>query len=161
VYGTIVADVGGAGDLSIVNFVRTGPAGEESNFGVNRVNLFRVFFRRAMKDGNFIIELGPGLYELDSFTTSGWGQPVTWTAKTEARRGTRFLITRPGVYDIGTIQVTPGESQGYNVVHSMERIPRQPGQQQVLARAIEGTKWAHIAAGATNKLPAAADESQR
>ena len=83
--------------VNTVTLAKVGPGQTRSYRGANRVNLFRVFFRRTMKDGNFIIEVEPGLYELEGFSTSGWGQPRTWNAKEEARKGMRVLVTRPGL----------------------------------------------------------------
>jgi len=149
-FGTIVVDQVGAGDLNSVTLAKLGPAQARSWRGANRVNLFRVFFRRTMKDGNFIIELEPGLYELDGFTTSGWGQPRTWNAKDEARKGMRVLVTRPGIYDIGTIRVGNPEVTGINErTYAMERTTENtPERRAVFERAIAGTRWEKLSASA-------------
>ena len=145
IFGTIVVDEFAAGDLDIVSLAKVGPGMERGHRGTNRVSLFRAFTRRSMKDGNFIIEVEPGIYELESFTTSGWMQPRTWTSRDEVRRGTRVVVTRPGIYDIGTLRVAMGHSSGfersYDVARSMDPNPER---QAVLQKAIAGTRWAKV-----------------
>jgi hypothetical protein len=159
VFGTIVVDQTGTGDLNSVDFLRIGPGAERKHFGANRVNLFRVFSRRCMKDGTFVMEVGPGLYELQGFTTSGWGQPMTWTAKEDARKHMRVLITRPGIYDLGTIKVGRGEHYG---TYDMERVDdADPQRQTVLTRAIAGTKWQELLASASTASADSSDASDR
>jgi hypothetical protein len=146
--GTIEVEAWMTGDLNTVNLVRLGPGKERAYYGANRINLFRVFSPRTMKDGNFIIEVDPGVYELQNFTTSGWGQPQTWNAREEARKGTRVMVTRPGVYDIGTIRVERGE--GLSRTYAMERSAEStPERREVFARALAGTRWERLAAPAS------------
>lgn len=143
IFGTIVVDQFMAGDLDTVYLTKVGPGTERGHRGTNRINLFRAFLPRAMKDGNFIIEVEPGIYELDSFSTSGFMQPRTWTAADDARQGTRVIITRPGIYDIGTLRVALGPhfTSGYTI----ERIADpSPQRQAVLRTAITGTRWATV-----------------
>jgi hypothetical protein len=145
IFGTIVVAEFAAGDLDVVTLAKVGPGTERSHRGTNRVSLFRAFLRRSMKDGNFIIEVEPGIYELESFTTSGWMQPRTWTARDQARQGTRVVVTRPGIYDIGTLRVALGQSsmfeRSYNIEHITAPSPERWG---VLQRAIADTRWAKV-----------------
>ena len=98
-----------------------------------------------MKDGNFIIEVEPGIYELESFMTSGWTQPRTWTARDEARQGTRVVVTRPGIYDIGTLRVALGQTGMFERTYSIERISAPSAERQaVLRTAIADTRWAQV-----------------
>ena len=153
IFGSIVIDEFMTGDLNTVSFVKIGPGAERSHRGANRVNLFRVFFPRTMKDGHFIIEVEPGLYELESFSTSGWGQPRTWKTRDEVRRGTRILVTRPGVYDLGTLRVARGENGTYGE-YAVERIAdQQPTRQEILRRAIAGTPWERLIAARSDEAP--------
>jgi len=153
IFGTIYVDQTGSGDLNTVNFERIGPEGTRSNWGTNRVNLFRVFFRRTMKDGNFLMEVGPGLYEMTGFSTSGWGQPQTWNAKEEVRKNLRILVTRPGIYDLGSIRVAH-ESGGQYDSYAMERTAdNSPERMAVLRNAIAGTAWEHVFARAQAAPP--------
>jgi hypothetical protein len=143
IFGTIVVDQFMAGDLDAVNLAKVGPGTEQGYRGTNRINLFRAFLPRAMKDGNFIIEVESGIYELDNFVTSGFMQPRTWTAQDDARRGTRIVVTRPGIYDLGTLRVALGPrfTSGYTI----ERITDpNPERQAVLRTAITGTRWANV-----------------
>jgi hypothetical protein len=145
IFGTIVVDEFAAGDLDIVTLTKVGPGTERGHRGTNRVSLFRAFFRRSMKDGNFIIEVEPGIYELESFTTSGWMQPRTWTARDEARQGTRVVVTRPGIYDIGTLRVALGQSSMLGRTYSIERITApSPERWAVLQKAIADTRWTKV-----------------
>jgi hypothetical protein len=153
--GSIVIEQWMVGDLDSVSLVRLGK--EPTYYGANRVNLFRVFSKRTMKDGHFIIEVDPGVYELDSFSTSGWGQPRVWRARDEARKGSRMVITRPGVYDMGTIRVEKGEGWGNN--YNLERVAESsPERQQIFARALAGTRWEQMVSAA-DREPAADDKS--
>ena len=144
IFGTIVVDHGGMGDLSSVDLEKIGPGKETTFIDTNRVNLFRVFFRRTMKDNNFVMEVGPGLYQVASFSTSALGQPHIWTAKPEARQAMRILVTRPGIYDIGAIHVA--RSTGYNQYEMTLAPDHSPARQQVLRQAIAGTAWERLAA---------------
>ncbi len=145
IFGTIVVDEFAAGDLDIVTLTKVGPGTERGHRGTNRVSLFRAFFRRSMKDGNFIIEVEPGIYELESFTTSGWMQPRTWTARDEARLGTRVVVTRPGIYDIGTLRVALGQTSMFERTYSIERISAPSAERQaVLRKAIADTRWVQV-----------------
>lgn len=141
--GTIVVDEALAGDLNSVSLERLGK--EPHYYGANRTNLFRAFFPRVMKDGHFIIQVDPGVYELSSFSTSGWGQPRVWNARGDARKGTRIVVTRPGVYDLGVIRVESASMLGNT--YSMDRIADGGFErQQVFAKAIAGTPWEKMAA---------------
>jgi hypothetical protein len=151
-FGTIVVEEWMAGDLDSVTLAKLGPGGERSYHGVNRVNLFRAFFPRSMKDGSFVMEIDPGLYELDSFSTSGWGKPHSWEAATDARPHTRILVTRPGVYDLGTLRVqrANGVFSGYGFERTNETTPER---RAVLERAIAGTAWQRLLAAAATAEP--------
>jgi hypothetical protein len=155
VVGTVVVDEVAAGDLDSVTFVKLGPGATRSYRGTNRVHLFRVFLRRSMRDGHFILEVPPGLYELECFTTSGWGQPIVWKPREDIRKHTRIIVTRPGIYDLGVLRVTRGNA--FNS-HAIERVPdANPARQAIFARAIAGTAWQRLAAGpAQPAAPAAA-----
>ncbi len=143
IFGTIVVDQFMAGDLDAVSLAKVGPGTEHSYRGTNRINLFRVFLPRSMKDGNFILEVEPGIYELDSFSTWGLMQPRTWTAAGDARQGTRVVVTRPGIYDIGTLRVGLGPhfASGYTIERTADPNPER---QAVLRTAITGTRWATV-----------------
>ena len=132
------------GDLTSVDLEKVGPGKETTFIDTNRVNLFRVFFRRTMKNNNFVMEVGPGMYQVASFSTSGWGQPHIWNAKPEARQAMRILVTRPGIYDIGAIHVTRGT--GHNQYEMALTPDPSPERQQVLRHAIAGTAWERLAA---------------
>ena len=149
VFGTVFVETAGSGDLDSVSFLKVGPGAERSRRGANRVNLFRVFFPRTMKDNHFVVELPPGAYELEAFLTSGWGQPHRYEMGEEARKSSRFLVTRPGVYDIGTWRAALDPTQGISIRnrfrYTIERVDEDdPKRQSVLAHAIEGTRWERL-----------------
>ena len=157
IFGTIVVDEFAAGDLDIVSLAKVGPGTERGHRGTNRLSLFRAFTRRSMKDGNFIIEVEPGIYELESFSTSGWMNPRTWTARDDVRRGTRVVVTRPGIYDIGTLRVALGQSRGFERTYDVARsLASNPERQAVLQKAIAGTRWANVPMAPMMAAPAPA-----
>lgn len=147
-FGTIVVDQAAAGDLASVDLQKIGPGAERTHWNTNNVNMFRVFFRRTMKDGNFLMEVQPGLYEIEGFTTGFLGQPQVFSVKDEVRKAMRILVTRPGIYDLGSIRVTRGEGwRNYNK-YDVERVAdNSPERQAVLRQAIAGTTWARFTAG--------------
>jgi hypothetical protein len=156
-FGTIVVDRSGAGDLASVDLEKIGPGDARTHWNTNNVNMFRVFFRRTMKDGHFLMEVPPGLYEVERFVTGGWGQPETFTVGGEVRKAMRVLVTRPGIYDLGSIRVTraPGW-KNYNK-YDVERVAdNSPERLAILRQAIAGTAWERLAAApAESAAPAA------
>jgi hypothetical protein len=154
-FGTIVVDRSGAGDLASVDLEKIGPGEARTHWNTNNVNMFRVFFRRTMKDGHFLMEVPPGLYEVERFITGGWGQPETWNVTGEVRKAMRVLVTRPGIYDLGSIRVTrhQGGWKDYNK-YDVERVPDDsPERRAVLRQAIAGTTWERLAAAPPTPAP--------
>ncbi len=139
IFGSIEVDVFLSGDLDSVVFLKRGPGRQLSSWAASRDLLFRVFRPRTLKDNHFLFQVPPGVYELDHLVTSGWGQPQLWFRQKDSPPVSRVVVTRPGIYDIGTLRI--------------ERIPRTyeftirrveqpaPERQQVLRRAIQGTSW--------------------
>lgn len=146
-FGTIVVDQAAAGDLASIDLQKIGPGAARTHWNTNNVNMFRVFFRRTMKDGNFLMEVPPGLYEIESFETGFLGQPQVFTVKDEVRKAMRILVTRPGIYDLGSIRVTRsgGGWKNYNK-YDVERVADDsPERRAVLRAAIAGTTWERLA----------------
>ena len=144
IFGTILVDDTMADGLASVTLEKIGPGAERSYVNTNNVNMFRVFFRRTMKNGNFLMELRPGLYEVIGFST---GLQI-WTVKESARKAMRILVTRPGIYDIGLIRVSLASRFGDT--YDMELVSdRSPEREAVLAKAIAGTTWERVAARQT------------
>lgn len=153
IFGTILVDETPADGLASVTLAKIGPGEERSYVNTNNVNMFRVFFRRTMKDGNFLMELRPGLYEVVGFSTVD-----IWTVKESARKAMRILVTRPGIYDIGLIRVSPASRFGNT--YDMELVSdRSPERRAVLAKAIAGTTWERIAATQADAAPPPSGES--
>jgi hypothetical protein len=149
IIGTIVVESWMAGDLDSVSLIKFGPGERRSHVGADQENLFRVFRPRAIKDGHFIVEVPPGLYEVERFVTSRLGRVHRWSANDEARRNTRIVVTRPGVYDLGTIRVVRGD--GAEAGYGMERLNDNRGARRVVfARALAGTKWQALVSAAAS-----------
>jgi len=73
-------------------------------------------------------------------------QPRTWTSREEARRGTRVVVTRPGIYDIGTLRIALAQQihvfeRSYDIEHITTPNPER---QAVLRNAIADTRWAQV-----------------
>ena len=60
------------------------------------------------------------------------------------------MVTRPGIYDVGTLRVERGEGMfsGYAVGRSNETTPER---RAVLARAVAGTEWERLLAADPEK----------
>jgi hypothetical protein len=141
IFGTVVVSEWMSGDLSDITFKKIGPEKRERYYRTTRDNLFRAFRPRAMKDGHFVLELPPGVYELISFSTAALGQPRVFELSAELREKARVLITTPGVYDIGSFEVTraPGVfQQSYEVTWKPEGSAERS---EIMKRALRGTRW--------------------
>jgi hypothetical protein len=142
IFGSIEVDAWLSGDLDSVVFLKRGPGSEVSTWAATRALLFRVFRPRTLKDVHFLVQVPPGIYELDHLVTSGWGRPQYWFRSRGTPPAPRVVVTRPGIYDLGALRI--------------ERIPRTfqfliqraehpaPERQQVLERAIQGTSWQRL-----------------
>ena len=138
-----------------VTFDRVDPHGKDTD-GVqgSTVRPFRVFRRRLAKDGHFLILAPPGVYELSSMAERGFlGAQQGWWVSGDARLASRIHITRPGIYDLGTLKVvdgswtTPSKIIAEGDAFSEERL-------QILAAAVRGTSWEKLLEGAPDNAPA-------
>jgi len=111
----------------------------------------RITFRDAVREarseeverlrwGHIVIEI-----------RNGWngflGQPQVFTVKDEVRKAMRVLVTRPGIYDLGSIRVTRsgGSWKNYNK-YDVERVADDSSERRaVLRAAIAGTTWERLA----------------
>ncbi len=139
-FGTIEVDAWGSGDPDVV-VLRRRPGDEPSTWKASRTDLFRVFRRRELKDGHFVMQVPPGIYELSSIVTSGWGQPRVWRMAEDGDRP-RVVVTRPGVYDLGTLRVTRAARSYEFTVAQIEG--RDGPRDRVLRDAIAGTSWERL-----------------
>jgi hypothetical protein len=126
-------------------FTRVDPRGKEAEgVGASSERWYRAFRPRVVKDGHFIILVPPGVYELDTMAEAGFlKSEQVWRVKGDARIASRIHITRPGIYDLGTLKVmsgswtTPASLAAEGDAFSEQRL-------QILARAVRGTSWERL-----------------
>jgi hypothetical protein len=78
-------------------------------FQVSEVGIFRAFQRRALREGTFAFHLPIGVYELERLESWSLGRATVWPLNEASRIQSRVYITRPGVYDLGTLRLTAPE----------------------------------------------------
>lgn len=128
-----------ATDIDTVYFRRVDPAGRGHLAWATSEFLFRVFERRAVKDGHFLIHLSPGVYELDRFERGR----SRWLLGDSARVASRIHITRPGVYDLGTLRLEKsGWLSPYGLVAQGDAGSAE--RSQLLWSAVKGTSWERL-----------------
>ncbi len=126
-------------------FRRVDPNGKSaSSVGASSQKWFRAFRPRTVKDGNFLILLPPGVYELGTMVDTGFlGQEQIWRASGEARVASRIHITRPGIYDLGTLRVTAQSLMQSAMLVSMGDA-FSPERVALLKDAVRGTSWEKV-----------------
>jgi len=128
-----------ATDVDTINFRRVDPSARGHIFFTTDEFLFRVFADRSVKDGHFLIQLTPGVYELDSLERGR----TRWLLDDSARVASRIYITRPSVYDLGTLRLEkPGWLSKYKLV--AEGDAGSPERARQLRDAVSGTSWEHL-----------------
>ncbi len=149
VFGSLEVDGGffGIGSLDGIWLRRVGPGEPIDVAGATEETLFRVFGRREMKDGHYLMQLPPGVYELVLFTGRSWGNPARLHVGEDARVASRFTITRPGIYDMGVLHVEQGSTFGSN--YHMTTLPpsSRPERAELLRDAVAGTGWERFLQG--------------
>ena len=139
VFGSIDMDVWGSGDPDVLVLVRRGPGHAFTVWQAERTKLFRVFRKREVKDGHFILQVPPGSYELVSIITSGAGQGQVWQLAMAPADLPRIVVTRPGVYDFGTLRVRRAQE---GLKFTAEQVHQStPERDRILQEAIAGTSW--------------------
>ena len=136
-------------------FVRVDPHGKEAEgVGASSHRWYRAFRPRVVKDGHFMILVPPGVYELDTMAEQGFlGAEQVWRVGGEARIASRIHITRPGIYDLGTLKVvsgswtTPSTIVADDDAFSPERL-------EILGQAVRGTSWEKLLERAPDHVPA-------
>ena len=103
--------------------------------------IYRVFSRRGVKDGHFLIALPPGVYELERLQSRSWLTGVVrYTVSDKSRPSTRIYVTRPGIYDLGTLEIrSNGWTRPFEIAAMGDRGSRQ--RLGLLREAIRGTGW--------------------
>ena len=118
------------------------PGDRRAYWKVSEARIFRAFRRRALRDGSFLFLLPPGVYELERVESSSLGQTTVWLVREETRVQSRITITRPGVYDLGTLRLTAPE--GLSGPFHVESLGDAGSamRQDVLRALLRGTPWA-------------------
>jgi hypothetical protein len=145
-----------------LQFVRVDPHGKDTGgVGASTMRSFRVFRRRVAKDGHFMILVPPGVYELESMAERGFlGASQNWFVSGDARVASRIHITRPGIYDLGTLTVvsgswtTPSTIVAEGDAFSDKRL-------EILAHAVRGTSWEKLLESAPDNAPAKKKRNSR
>ena len=128
-----------ATDIDTIYFRRVDPAARGHVFFTTDEFLFRVFEKRSVKDGNFLVHLSPGVYELDRLERGN----TRWLLGDSARVASRIYITRPGVYDLGTLRLEKaGWLSNYSLVAQGDAGSAERSQQ--LWSAVKGTSWERL-----------------
>lgn len=128
-----------ATDVDTLYFRRVDPPARGDVFYISDEFLFRVFHDRTVKDGHFLVQLSPGVYELDTLQR---GQ-TRWLLDDSARVASRIYITRPSVYDLGTLRLDkPGWLSRYKLVAQGDA--GSPERTRQLWDAVSGTPWERI-----------------
>ncbi|HEX8108011.1 MAG TPA: hypothetical protein VF516_09805 [Kofleriaceae bacterium] len=130
-----------ASDIDTVTVRRVDSPARGYIFWTTSEFLFRVFDTRTVKDGHFLIQLGPGVYELDRLDSGG----THWLLADEARVASRIYVTRPGVYDLGTLRLDRSGLFGkYSLAAQGDAGSAERSQQ--LWDAVKGTSWERLVA---------------
>jgi hypothetical protein len=130
-----------ATDIDTVYFRRVDPSARGHVFFTTDEFLFRVFDKRSVKDGHFLVQLSPGVYELDRLER---GQ-TRWLLSDSARVASRIYITRPGVYDLGTLRLDkPGWLDKFSLIAQGDAGSAERSRQ--LWDAVKGTSWERLVA---------------
>ncbi len=142
-FGTIEIEGGlfSPTDVDEVSFERVVP---ERRYPYASQNvLFRAFQPRAVERGHFVVELPPGVYELHEVRGSGGlGRPTRWVASEALKRQSRFFVTRPGIFDLGTLKL---RSEGLFDPYRLSRVDDVRAERlEVLVRAVRGTGWERL-----------------
>jgi hypothetical protein len=136
-----IQDEGGlfATDIDTVYFRRVDPSARGHLFSATAEFLFRVFARRSVKDGHFLVHLSPGVYELDRLERGR----TRWLLGDSARVASRIYITRPGVYDLGTLRLEkPGWLSNYSLAANGDAGSAE--RSRMLWNAVKGTAWERL-----------------
>ncbi len=125
-----------ARDIETIYFKRVDPADRDHIFHATESFLFRVFEVRAVKDGDFLVNLPPGVYELHSLRRGR----ETFLMDEPARVVSRIYVTRPGLYDLGTFRLRrEGFFSPYTLAALADRWS--PERTARLLAAVRGTPW--------------------
>jgi hypothetical protein len=130
-----------AQDIDTVYFRRADPAARGGLMWTTSEFLFRVFDTRTVKDGHFLIHLPPGVWELDRLVSGR----TYWLLSDDARISSRIYITRPGVFDLGTLRLDkPSFFSKYNLAAQGDAGSAERSRQ--LWDAVKGTTWERLVA---------------
>lgn len=137
-----------ATDIETLYFRRVDPAARGTVSWATSVFLYRVFHERSVKDGHFLIHLSPGVYELDRMERGR----AYWLLGDSARVASRIHITRPGVYDLGTLRLEkPGWMSSYSLAAQEDAGSAE--RSRLLWSAVKGTSWERLVPSSRRDTP--------
>jgi hypothetical protein len=104
---------------------------------------FRAFRVRDFARGDFTAVVSPGVWEVTTLESSGGclNRRVEWRIMDEAREASRIHVTRPGIYDLGTLRIGSTSPLGVRSALTIEPPAADPRRRDRLARAVRGTFW--------------------
>jgi hypothetical protein len=118
----------------------------EEFFAATERMIYRAFRTRSMKDGHFLLQVPPGVYELGALQGGMWGQDAAFIADDETAEASRIVVTRPGIYDLGRIKLDAG---AFSISAKLSWEGRGGAERaEILKDAVDGTGWArHLVEG--------------
>ncbi len=140
-FGTIEFEPGFLGPHDVAEIVVKRLRPEEADFVrvlATKHLLYRAFRPRQIKDGYFMGSLDPGAYELLHIVGDDWTS-TTINLDENAKRASRFTVTRPGIIDVGVLYVKRIGMDLYSI--SVLAPESRPGRAETLRAAVRGTEW--------------------
>jgi hypothetical protein len=143
VFGSVEVEGGFLSPDSVdsIYFRRLQAEGKPDYWYVGEMHLFRVFQHRPMRAGHFVIALPPGAYELEQLVDSGIFYPTRFYMSDEARPSSRFFVTRPGLYDLGTLRISSPRGLWGPYVISREDKEDPKVRAALIQQVVKGTAW--------------------
>ena len=123
-------------DAEAIYFERLDRSAGNHFYYATENTLFRVFQHRPVKDGYFVVAVPPGVYEFAEVQSAFLWQVQTYKFMPNAKRASRFHVTRPGIYDVGTFRV-----RMENFAFLIERAQNHADHRLQLRSAVAGTGW--------------------
>ena len=119
---------------------RVSPWRDDKRFAIaTEKKIYRVFRTRSMKDGHFLLQVAPGVYEVDALLGGMWGQEASFIATDDTRAASRLVVTRAGIYDLGRLKLDAGP---FTITPMLSWEGRGGADRaEILKRAVTGTGW--------------------
>jgi len=143
-YGTVEMLPGlfGAPRVDTIVLRQVGPGTRRAYWRASETILFRAFQRRVLRQGTFALHVPAGVYELDHLESWSLGRATVWPLNDETRVASRIYITRPGVYDLGTLRITAPDGPFRPFHIESLRDAGSARRHDALRALVRGTPWA-------------------